>query len=367
MKLHGCRQFFFVLLLVGSAASLAAEDCTPHFPFSNGWLGADAAYSIPLADGRSVWIFGDTLIGDKRVVISTEPRMVRNSLGLSTCRNGEWKIDYVIRKDKSGNPHDFFESKSPNWYWALDGFIQEDELWVTLLCLRSTPKLKSEALGFETCGSDLARVTGLKSDPQDWKVEIFPLVADGVKAYPSATTVVEGKYVYLFALYENGTRPMVLTKIPLTGLDSHPAAKMEYLAKDDTWKSGLKPANAKHVMEHGNTEMTVRYHPERKQWLAVMNDPALSAGRIMLRTAPSLTGPWSDGEVIYQVPEMQKGTPGWDQDTFCYAGKEHPEFGNGNSILITYTCNTKKVKKLESNLGIYFPKAVRIALPKAGR
>src|ERR1700694_2011657 len=60
-------------------------DCEPSFPFKGSWWGADAAYSIPLPDGRSVWIFGDTLYGDRRVVEGNDPRMVRNSIGVSNC------------------------------------------------------------------------------------------------------------------------------------------------------------------------------------------------------------------------------------------------------------------------------------------
>src|SRR5271169_4278288 len=62
----------------------------PDFPFKGSWWGADAAYSIPLPDGRSVWIFGDTLYGDRRVVEGSDPRMVRNSLGISTCSDRGW-------------------------------------------------------------------------------------------------------------------------------------------------------------------------------------------------------------------------------------------------------------------------------------
>jgi hypothetical protein len=304
------------------------------------------------------------MYGDKRVVIGSEPQMVRNSIAVSSCVDGSWNLEYVIRKDGSGNPIDFFQANSPNWYWALDGFTKANELWVTLLCLRSVPKTSSFNFGFETCGSDMARVTGLEHDPQKWDVKVYPLVSDGVKAYPSATTVVKGGYVYLFALYEAGQRPMVLARIPLQRLDSNPAANMQYLANDGKWKAGFDPTKAMHVMKRGNTEMTVRYHEGRKQWLAVMNDPQMGTGNILLRTAPELTGPWSEGQVIYRIPEMQKTDPAFDEDNYCYAGKEHPEFRDKNSILITYTCNTLKVKKLETKLDIYFPKVVRVALPR---
>ena len=89
---------FVFALLCGVSMFAQGRDsaCTPSFPLSPPWLGADAAYSIPLPDGRDVWIFGDTLYGDKRVVAGEVPAMVHNSLGISRCENGKWSIDYAI-------------------------------------------------------------------------------------------------------------------------------------------------------------------------------------------------------------------------------------------------------------------------------
>jgi hypothetical protein len=94
-----------------------------------------------------------------------------------------------------------------------------------------------------------------------------------------------------------------------------------------------------------------------------MFDPEAFSSKILLRTAPSLTGPWTQGEVIYQAPEMQLTTPGYDKNTFCYAAKEHPEFEQGD-LLFTYVCNSFEPSKLATNLSIYFPRAVRMAMPQ---
>src|SRR5579871_6510072 len=108
--------------------SHASASCTPAFPLEKdkplGWLGADAAYSIPLPDGHDVWIFGDTLYGKERVVQGNDPRMVHNSIGISTCTpQGEWKLRYFIKHDEGGHALSFFSpSDSTHWYWALDGF-----------------------------------------------------------------------------------------------------------------------------------------------------------------------------------------------------------------------------------------------------
>src|ERR1039458_8379627 len=75
-----------VSLLPACALAGSKGGCMPSFPLNPSWQGADAAYSIPLPDGRDVWIFGDTLFGKNRALGSNgDPVMVRNSIGISTC------------------------------------------------------------------------------------------------------------------------------------------------------------------------------------------------------------------------------------------------------------------------------------------
>lgn len=352
---------------MGFFAQQAHAVCTPKFFLQQGqpigWLGADDAYSIPLPGGRDLWIFGDTLYGEKRIVHGIDPQMVRNSVGISTCdATGNWHLDYTIRKDAAGHPQDFFKARLPNtWYWPMDGFLAGRTLWVTLLCMRNTPNPEQPAMGFATCGTDLARISSPGPDPQQWKIDYLPLVPDGTHAYPSATAVVDKGNAYIFALHETGTRPLLATRIPLRGL-SDPAKHLEYLAADGTWQTGFVPQNAMQVMKQGSTEMTIRYHPELHRWLAVLFTPGAFSSKILLRSAPSLAGPWTEGQAIYQVPEMQLSNPGYDKDTFCYAAKEHPEFEHGD-LVFTYACNTFSVPKLASNDSIYFPQVVRMALP----
>jgi hypothetical protein len=367
MLARSLRLYSLLALFLLPIASYAAP-CTPRFWLEHsgatGWEGADAAYSIPLPDGRDVWIFGDTLFGEKRVVAGHDPRQVHNSLGISTCTpDGKWNLHYVVKRDAKGDAASYFSPQDPkHWYWAMDGFYANGDLWVTLLCIRHASTPSPWAMDFETCGTDLAQISHLDRDPQDWTVQKHPLVADGVKAYPSATAVVDGNYAYIFALYEAGTRPLLATRIPLSGL-TEPAKNLQYLAADGSWKPGFDPAKAKAIMDPGITELSIRYHPVLHQWVAVMFEPNMFSDKILYRTAPDLTGPWSSGTVVYHVPEMQPG-PQRDKDTFCYAGKEHPEFEQPGQLLFTYVCNTMNVPSLVSNEHIYFPQVVSVPMPK---
>jgi hypothetical protein len=358
----------YCLLSLAVAGPAFASNCHPDFSLEHGqalsWQGADDAYSIRLADGRDVWIFGDTLYGAERLVVGNDPRMTHSSIGISTCdaKTG-WHITYYIKRDATGKPASFFVPENPNhWYWAMDGFVARGSLWVTLMCVKPAETPQPWAMNFQTCGADLARISNPGDDPQNWKITYAHLVPDGMKAYPSATAFVEGKYAYIFSLYEAGTRPMILTRIALSGLNKA-ADHLEYLDADNTWKPGLVPAKAKEVMHQGTSEMSVRYHPDIKQWVAVLIDPVFLSDKIYMRTAPEFTGPWTDGSVIYHIPEMIAG-PQHEKDTFCYAGKEHPEFEAGGEVLFTYVCNTFSVPKLMTEQNIYFPQVVSVPLPK---
>ena len=237
-------------------------------------------------------------------------------------------------------------------------------MWVTLLCIRDKPVETSAALAFETCGADLAKVSNLSASPQEWKVEVSPLVPDGIKAYPSSTAVLSGDYAYIFASYEKPPNPMLLTRIPLKGLAA-PKENLQYLAKDGSWKPGLDPSNAQYVMTPGASEMSVRYHPDLKKWVAVMIGQPFPSDKIIFRTAPDIAGPWSEGRVIHHIAEMQPSSPGYDKDTFCYAAKEHPEFESPGKLLFTYVCNSFTVKKVATTPSIYFPQTVMMPMPKA--
>lgn len=345
-----------------------ATTCTPQFKLQPndplGWQGADAAYSIPLPDGRDVWIFGDTLYGKQRAVNGNAPRMVHNTLGVSSCdAAGYFHLQYVIRRGSNGQAESYFSPSNPtHWYWALDGFVYKRNLWVTLLCIKHPQHAMPGAMDFATCGSDLASVGNLDRDPQRWSVQYFSLVPDGVKAYPSATTVVHGKYVYLFALYESASRPLLVTRIPLRGLDN-PRKNLEYLSNDGQWKPGFDPANAKQIMNPGSPELSIRYHPDLKKWLAVMVDPNGFSYKVIVRSAPKLTGPWSDSQVIYRIPEMLP-SPKHDKSIFCYAGKEHPEFERQGELDFTYVCNTMDVPMLATDYKIYYPHFIQVPMPK---
>ena len=98
---------------------------------------------------------------------------------------------------------------------------------------------------------------------------------------------------------------------------AEPAPNLEYLDQNNQWRPGFHPEKAFVVMGKGASELSVRYHPESKIWVAISGEPQIVSNKIVARSAPNLTGPWSAMQTVSEIKELVPSTPGWDKDTFC--------------------------------------------------
>jgi hypothetical protein len=340
-----------------------SSSCVPIFPYKEGWLGGDAAFSILLPGGQSLWLFGDSFVGSANQTNRPGSKMVRNSIALSVCdpRTG-WNIHYYWRYRHKKVPTSFFDSgRADFWYWPGDEFFYRGSIYVVLW--RMKPKPEDKIFSFKTDGAVLAKILNSSATPDNWQVTYLPLL-DFPNLVLSTSAVVQDAYVYLFTLWEDDAhgRPMLLARLPLDGL-AEPTAHFQYLDQNNQWKIGLDPEKAFVVMDKGASKLSVRYHSESKVWVAISGEPLFGSNKIVARTAPNLTGPWSAMQTVYESKELIPSTQGWDKDTFCYAQKEHIEFAEGANLFITYVCNSYQFSKLVSNMSLYRPQPVYVHLP----
>jgi len=345
----------------------AAAACVPSFPDRDGWYGGDGAYSIRLDDRRVLWLFGDTFVSDRegrqdrvgmKVVLGT-------TLAVSTCTaDGRFDIRYFLKK-KNGEFVSSFGEKE--WLWPQDPFMAGRVLYVPLASIEADPQIEGP-FKFKVAGHRIARIRDFAgSDPNRWTVEILDLtpgIPEGVRAF-ATTSAVHGDHVYFYPLYGAAMRGAsvlgnILARIPVRGLDD-PARAVEYLTRDGRWKTRPEPAELKVVLDAAVSEMSVRYHPEGGKWIAVYLSVRNNGDRALHRTADAPEGPWSEPQVLIgTIPEVDRGSPRYDKNNFCYAGKEHLEFARGRELMVTYVCNSfedpeKDTSSIRRNLYLYRP------------
>jgi Domain of unknown function (DUF4185) len=352
----------------GSTASPAAQPpvLLPDFAYTQGWLGADDAYSIPLAPYRSVWLFGDTFVGGRSTELRSQAKtMVRNSVGISVCEPGKnCTLRYFWFRPEARQPRSFFDSGNDDlWYWPLDGFVQGRTLYVALLAVRNKPNATpTDVFGFEISGTKVATIRNVHASPEKWHAVIQDFTS--ARLWSGISIVRDGQFLLWYTQVSGGEGRgyMTVMRTAANKMATAPSS-WEYLAGDGQWKPGFPGDDAMHVIDQAISEMSVRFHPAIHKWIALSIGPEFPSPRAVYRLADLPVGPWSAPQTIFEFPEMKAGSPGFDKDTFCYAVKEHTEF-TVDKIAMTYACNSTVVAKVKADMRIYRPRVVILDLPK---
>ncbi|MHB9096492.1 MAG: DUF4185 domain-containing protein [Syntrophales bacterium] len=341
--------------------------CLPSFPDKNGWYGGDGAYSIKLDDRRVLWLFGDTFVSDQE---GRKDRMdmkmvLGTTLAISICTaDAAFQIRYYLKK-KNGEFVSSFDEKE--WLWPQDPFIVDGILYVPLISVKANPKIQGP-FKFEIAGHKIAKIKNFEeSDPNRWIIDyldLTPGLPKGIKAFATTSVVFRG-FVYYYPLYsatKDGASVLgnILARMPTNKLDD-PARAIEYLTKDGGWEKELDPAKVKVVFDAAVSEMSVRYHSDTGEWVAVYLSIGNNGDRLLYRTADVLEGPWTEPKALIEsIPEVDRGSPRYDKNNFCYAGKEHQEFAQRRKLVVTYVCNSydafeENTSFIRKNLFLYRP------------
>ena len=384
MKRLGISRYaaFGLLFLYGCLISCSAHSllkspaaCFPHFPDQDGWYGGDGAYSIELDQQRTLWLFGDTFVSEaagRKDRIGMDV-VTGNTVALSTCLPDQgFSIRYYLKKENSKFAS-FFGSKE--WLWPQDPFIAHQVLYIPLVLISPMPEAPSP-FNFKIAGHRLARIRDFsKPDPRLWAVDYLDwthALPPAIEALAPASVVYEN-YVYFYSLYryrQDSVRVSgnILVRIPPDKLEN-PAGAFEYLLKDGTWAKDLSPEKVKIIFSGGFSELSVRYHPDRREWLAVYLSTANKGDKLFYQSAPEPAGPWGPAlPLLNLIAEVNPASSLYDQKTFCYAGKEHMQFSHNKMLVITYVCNSSEDANLPAgflrkNLFLYRPVVKRVALP----
>jgi hypothetical protein len=369
-----------LICLLGQAAAGQTMK-PPAFPYEKGWLGADAAYSIPLNAGQSLWLFGDTFVGGRTATTRAQRiGMPRNSIGISDCDNQHCQIRYYWNRMYQPHPRAFFDLAGADWFWPLDGFTANGSLYIVLEQMRT---VGTGAFGFGNSALVLATIPNFQAPPSQWKIH-YQKILSGDSAVPGVSVVAGhasfnpypkdpngAAWVYFLTLRKLTNRSVItLTRLPIASLPHAAQANgaWQYLSANSQWlpwiTAGTLPADAKALLNDGYTEFTVRYHAQQARWVAVAPSTRLGEGRAIYSLAPNLDGPWSTPQSLLQYPEMEKGNPDNTPNVICYAAKEHPEFETSESLLVTYACNSVVEEDVFKNMNLYHPIVVTPPIPK---
>jgi hypothetical protein len=350
------------VLVALNAVPVTVATATPNvaltkaFISTSGWTGGDAAYSVALTRRRSLWLFGDSFIGNISNGARCRMDMVHNTAGwLDESDNGTMKFRYFYPQ-KNGQPISLLApSDSKSYYWpSAMALLEGGKLALFQKVIVSKPG-DDTGFGFDWVAQELTLVENANAQPTSWRYHRIKLPGGEANIMPGSACMVEGEYTYVYGTLKSGdSHPAVLMRIPSADLARGDISRFEYWTAQSAWsRVPLDPA----TLFQGAPEMSVSRISGLPGFWAVYTENGLSA-RIMLRHADRPEGPWSDASVIYNCPEAVR-----DPKLACYGAKHHPELAHQpRTLVITYCLNPGGMSAHRSQPFAYFPKAVTITL-----
>ncbi len=328
-----------------------APEWNQLFQMTNGWAGADAAYSIPLASNKTVWLFGDTFVGQVADGKRIHCRMIHSSIAIQPLGEAP---QFFYPTDKNHNPESFIKSlDSKNYFWVGDGARTGRGLFFFMQQVEWTG---NSVWDFRCVGTWLGFVENPDAPPARWKITTkklpFTTLPDGEDATFGSATLQTGGYIYVYgyANFSNssGQKNLILARAPENELDDFTAWEFYSHGK---WIKDFQ--NIAPIFSGAPPEGSVSWQPFLKKFVFVYTDGIW--GKIVMRTAEAPEGPWDPPTMLYQCPEMRIS-----KGVFCYAGKAHPELSAPNELLISYAANSQTASEVFNDARLYWPRFIRV-------
>lgn len=355
----------FILLLVAGcmAQPVVRVEVLPGFNalFDNrkGWTGADGAYSLPLSDDLTLWLFGDTWLGDIRDGEHVNATIVNNTVavqhGMSPAKAS---VEFYFDRTPTGKPGAFIRpADDRGWFWIYHGVLTERGLYLFLVQIERTEKLPGPV--YKIIGTWLGHVANSEDTPDHWQIGLHRIpwgsfLSSGDTIFGS-WVLKQGPWLYIYGTTEDVVdgfhhKYMILARVA-----------ENRLSKFDHWRFYVKGdwspdfTKAERLCAGIANEYSVSFLPTLGKFIVVYNENG-SSRNIAARFASHPWGPWSRSVDLYQCPEMNTA-----EDIFCYAAKGHPELSlSSNELIITYVANSTDFYKMAADDKLYRPRFIRV-------
>ena len=317
-------------------------------------VGQDGAFSVPLEDGRTLWFFGDTLVGARPPAgqslwtIDGKPvgpadmtgrgtfeRMINNTALVLRHRTGAEPLsDFEYITDDKGQlrpliPLEGDEHPDRDRIWCQHGTAVGEKIVLSFIKVRMLDD-GPLPVNFEIVGSGLA-----VGSSRDWT---FKRVSrDGGSILWSAeqphfaTAFLRAEdFVYCYGtVKQSEVQNCYLARVGAADIDR--PERWEYLANcEGGWSPRVSEATV--LFSGMPSELSVSWNAHLNAYLAVHSLDL--TGKIIGRTAATPWGPWGEPVTLWKVAKPHP----FPYLQLIYAGKEHPELsaGGGRRVYLTY-------------------------------
>ena len=359
-------KYTMVALILGitinSHAQNAVKDTTVtnFFRRTTGWISSDGGLTIPLADGRTLWLMGDSHIDDYDPATATVNCLFQVRNAALVQPKASWRPNNTSTLIGTGPGIKSFLKNNPDdnyFFWPADGIQLKDTVYIYCASMKNAASAL-EGFGFAHAGPDCMA----KLSFPELKVVGYTPLQDFDEIGFGIGFIKKDHWVYVYGQKLTGlTNQLFVARFP----ETHPDDPWQFW-NGSRWSDNVKEIKA--VAAQNGVSGTFQVCRVKNSIL--LTSSALSVGcdqgkDIYAATSSSLTGPFSPKQSIYTIDDTLQG-----HYPFFYTVVAHPEFLNDSrDLLFTYCingygscvpiCNNNRM-----NPDYYRPKAFRVPLKR---
>ena len=357
--------FLVLLLLLPSACShrfpqITVQDLPAYealFQRTEGWTGGDGLFSVRLDADRTLWLFGDTFIGEVKGGRHINPLLVNNTLAVQKgLEPDKADIRFFYRSAPDGKPEAFMQpADGVGWFWPYHGLRTPDGLF--LFQVQVDRAEGPPGFDFKPLSTWLIHVANPDDPPDRWRLSGNKIPWSREYRLFGSSVLTVGEDCLIYGTEEQSIsgfpeKRIFLAKVPVSRLKDF--SQWRFFSRGE-WVPN--PEGAEMLLGNMANEFSVSFHRALNRYILVYTQDSLSE-YIVLRSAQEPWGPWSEPVRVYRCPEAA-----WDPRVFCYAAKGHPELSQSpEELIVTYTTNSTDIDLIESDTRFYHPRFLRIGL-----
>jgi hypothetical protein len=301
-----------------------------------GWTGGDGVYSIALKDGRSLFIFGDTYLGEVNDDNSraTSTPAVKNSIVIYDHGEIETYFDNSEEKPKS-----YFQTNQSDssWFWPGHGYEHNGIIHFFLSEFKTSG---TGVFGFKWVGSSIATIETSslgKNLPSitKWKHD--------TDIHFGNATLIHEDYLYAFGIR---AFRVYIARSKLGEFE------WEYLV-DDGWSTIANDATSLSGVYVSEQFSVININ----ETFVILTQGAMLGKEIFTYTSSNLMSDWSEPQEIYKTTEPES-----DTTIITYNALAHPQFNRNNELLISYCVNSTDFLSIYRDVNRYRPRFIRIPI-----
>lgn len=308
-----------------------APDFNQLFTRYNDWTGGDATYSVPLPDGRTLWMFGDSFIGTVNQDRSRPPGAFHRNAFL--VQDGD-----NLETLKGENSAFLKPAEQEWWYWPGHGIAFGDTLQVVMFGFKSTGS--GGIWGFEYASVDIATF----QLPDFTLLSVERKVTAPAINY-GASLLRDGGFTYIYGMEKIGFQKF-LHVARVAGHDLN--GKWEYFTGTD-WTTTAS-ASAR-VFANVSDEFTVFKKDDR---FYLLTQHHILGGEIYIYDSANPAIGFDNKRTVYCTPQSNK------DNLFTYNAFAHTQFSANGELLVSYNVNSSVFADLFKNADNYRPYFVRV-------